>query len=84
MLVTAIGAGLALRDARSPLESARQPLHYVIPLMAVAVAAAVSFLIQDWRLHLASQVLMGVAVFASSYVTLERFFAGSDRVTSSS
>jgi hypothetical protein len=41
--------------------------------MAVVVAAAVSYLIQDWRLHLASQVLMGVAIFASSYVTLERF-----------
>jgi hypothetical protein len=74
MVVTAAGAALALRGAHSSRESAGQVLHYVIPLMAVAVAAAVSYLIQDWRLHIASQFLMGIAIFASSYVTLERFF----------
>jgi len=74
MLLTTAGSGLALRDARSTHQSAAQPLHYVIPLMAIVVAAAVSYLIQDWRLHLGTQVLMGVAVFSSTYVTLERFF----------
>ena len=74
MVLTAAGSGMALRDARSHIQSAAQPLHYVIPLMAIVVAAAVSYLIQDWRLHLGTQVLMGVALFSSTYVTLERFF----------
>ncbi|HEY8741121.1 MAG TPA: hypothetical protein VIN56_11065, partial [Candidatus Dormibacteraeota bacterium] len=70
MVVTAAGASLAL--------ASRAPLPYLVPLMAVAVAAAVSYLIQDWRLHVASQAMMAVAIFASSYVTLERF-RGNDR-----
>ncbi|MFN2464628.1 MAG: hypothetical protein ABR573_12095 [Candidatus Dormibacteria bacterium] len=73
-VVAAAGVGVALAGAGSHVESAGQPLHYVIPLMAIVVAAAVSYLIQDWRLHLVSQLLMAVAVFSSSYVTLERFF----------
>jgi hypothetical protein len=48
------------------------PRHYLIPVMAVVVGAAVSFQIIDWKLHFAAQVLVGVAVFSSSYVTVER------------
>jgi hypothetical protein len=73
MLLTVAGSALALKRARSPRESAGLVLHYLVPLMAVAVAAAVSYLIQDWRLHVASQLMMAIAVFASTYVTLERF-----------
>ncbi|MFN2466262.1 MAG: hypothetical protein ABR598_08375 [Candidatus Dormibacteria bacterium] len=73
MVVTAVGSALAFAGVGSGRDSARAPLHYLVPLMAVAVAAAVSYLIQDWRLHLASQAMMAVAIFASSYVTLERF-----------
>jgi hypothetical protein len=73
MIVTVVGTSLALAGTGSARDSARAPLHYLVPLMAVAVAAAVSYLIQDWRLHLASQGMMAVAIFASSYVTLERF-----------
>ncbi|GAC1328842.1 MAG: hypothetical protein NVSMB17_04660 [Candidatus Dormibacteria bacterium] len=74
MVLTALGTAAAFHGAESLRESARQPLHYVVPLMAIVVAASVSYLIQDWRLHLATQVLMSVAIFSSSYVTLERFF----------
>lgn len=73
MALTVGGVSLALTRARSATESAGQVMHYLVPLMAVAVAAAVSYLIQDWRLHLASQGMMGIAIMASSYVTLERF-----------
>ena len=73
MVLTVAGFSLALNRARSATESSGQVMHYLVPLMAVAVAAAVSYLIQDWRLHLASQGMMGVAILASSYVTLERF-----------
>ncbi|MGI8608854.1 MAG: DUF5656 family protein [Candidatus Dormibacteria bacterium] len=78
MVLIASGFALALSRARSATESAGQVLHYLVPLMAVAVAAAVSYLIQDWRLHLASQAMMGLAIMASCYVTLERFL-GRDR-----
>lgn len=73
MVVTVAGFSLALSRARSATESTVQVMSYLVPLMAVAVAAAVSYLIQDWRLHLASQSMMGISIFASSYVTLERF-----------
>ncbi|MDQ6748552.1 MAG: hypothetical protein M3010_10685 [Candidatus Dormibacteraeota bacterium] len=73
MVLTVLGTALALAGGTSSQESARAPLHYLVPVMAVAVAAAVSFLIQDWRLHLGSQALMAIAIFASTYVTLERF-----------
>jgi hypothetical protein len=65
--------GLAAAFGRP--DSARprvDPRHYLTPLMAVVVGAAVSAQIVDWRLHLGSQLLMGVAIFASSYVTVER------------
>lgn len=71
--ITVAGVALALSAAGSTRDSARAPMHHMVPIMAVAVGAAVSYLIQDWRLHLASQVMVGVAIFASSYVTLERF-----------
>ncbi|HEV1997559.1 MAG TPA: hypothetical protein VGR61_05450 [Candidatus Dormibacteraeota bacterium] len=73
MVFTVAGFSLALRRAGSATESAGLLMHYLVPLMAVAVAAAVSYLIQDWRFHLASQGMMGIAIMASSYVTLERF-----------
>lgn len=73
MVLTVVGFSLALSRARSSRESTGQVLANLVPLMAVAVAAAVSYLIQDWRLHVASQSMMGITIFASSYVTLERF-----------
>jgi hypothetical protein len=36
------------------------------------VAAAVSLQVVDWRLHIADQLLMAVAIFGSTYVTVER------------
>ena len=73
MLLTVVGFSVALVRARSATDSPGQLMNYLVQVMAVAVAAAVSYLIQDWRLHLASQAMMGVAIFSSSYVTLERF-----------
>lgn len=73
MVVTVAGAALALSASGSTRDSARAPTHYLVPIMAVMVGAAVSYLIQDWRLHLASQVMMAISIFASTYVTHERF-----------
>jgi hypothetical protein len=66
---------LGLAAAIGHVESRRpkfDPRHYLIPVMAVVAGAAVSAQIVDWKLHLAAQVLVGVAVFASSYVTVAR------------
>jgi hypothetical protein len=49
-----------------------QPGLYLVPLMAVMVGAAVAMQIADWRLHVITQSLVGVAVFASAYVNVER------------
>jgi hypothetical protein len=73
IVVTVAGAALPLSAVGSTRDSARAPTHYLVPIMAVAVGAAVSYLIQDWRLHLASQAMMAISIFASIYVTLERF-----------
>jgi hypothetical protein len=72
-LLTAAGVGLALRLVPEPAESPLAASHYLVPVMAVVVGGAVSVLVNDWRLHVGSQVLMGAAIFSASYVTLERF-----------
>ena len=48
------------------------PSQFLLPAMAIVVAAAVSLQVVDWRLHVADQALMAVAVFGSGYVTVER------------
>ena len=49
------------------------PSYYVVPVMAVVVAAAASGLVSDWRYHAGSQALMAGGIFAVSYVTVARF-----------
>jgi hypothetical protein len=49
-----------------------QPGLYLVPVMAVLVGAAVAMQIADWKLHVAAQALVGIAVFAASYVNVER------------
>ena len=53
------------------------PIHYLVPVLSVGVAAAFAFVIGDWRLALLAQALMGGAVFASSYVTVQGFLGRS-------
>jgi hypothetical protein len=65
--------GLALVMGRVDSEGAQvQPGLYLMPLMAIAVGAAVAMQSADWRLHVVTQVLVGAAVFAASYVNVER------------
>jgi hypothetical protein len=72
-VVTVLAFGIALRATASDRESAMAAGHYVVPAMAVVVAGAVSVLVADWRMHLGGQLLMAIAIFAATYVTLERF-----------
>ena len=71
VVVVVLGLAAALGQANAGRPSF-DPRHYLIPVMAMVVGAAVSIQIVDWKLHLAAQVLVGVAVFAASYVTVER------------
>jgi hypothetical protein len=48
------------------------PSYYLVPVMAVIIAGAISALVSDWRYHAASQALMAGAIFAVSYVTVGR------------
>ena len=71
VVVVAVGLAAALQQRRG--EAAEFSAgHYLLPGMAVVVAAAVSLQVVDWRLHIADQVLMAVAIFGSTYVTGER------------
>lgn len=72
-VVTIAGFGLALRQASERRWTALTPSFYLLPLMALVVAGAVSALVSDWRLHAASQAVMAVAIFAVTFVTVERF-----------
>jgi hypothetical protein len=69
--VGAIGLAVALQQTQTE-GAASFPGYYLLPAMAVVVAAAVSLQVVDWRLHIADQSLMAVAIFASTYVTVER------------
>jgi hypothetical protein len=72
-LFTAAGFGVALWQTPGAHQSPLTASNYLVPVMAVVVAGAVSLLVNDWRLHVGSQVLMAVAIFSATYVTLERF-----------
>lgn len=67
------GFFLALRPLADDFQAVASPINYLVPVLAVLVAAGVSLLAPDWRLHAASQLIMGGAVFTSTYVTLEKF-----------
>jgi hypothetical protein len=71
VVVVAVGQAAALQQVEAEA-SAFSAGRYLLPAMAVIVAAAVSLQVVDWRLHIADQALMAVAVFASTYVTVER------------
>jgi flagellar biosynthesis protein FliQ len=71
VVVTVVGLAAGIVQVDSGRLSF-DPRHYLIPVMAVVAGAAVSIQIIDWKLHVAGQLLVGVAVFASSYVTVER------------
>jgi len=71
-LVTVAGLGMALWQASPSRRIALTPSYYLVPLMAVAVAAAASALVSDWRYHAGSQVLMAAAIFGATYVTVGR------------
>ncbi len=71
-LVTIGSFGLALRQASENRLAALTPSYYLIPLMAVVVAGAVSALVSDWRLHAGSQAAMAAAIFVVSFVTVAR------------
>jgi hypothetical protein len=72
-VVTVAGFGLAIHQASEERWTALTPSFYLTPLLAVLVAAAVSALVSDWRIHAGSQAAMGAAIFAVSFVTVERF-----------
>ena len=71
VVVVAVGLAAALQQS-SPEPPGFFAGHYLLPAMAVVVAATVSLQVVDWRLHVADEVLMAVAVFGSCYVTVER------------
>jgi hypothetical protein len=74
ILVAVVGLALALQRAGTgAIETWRSPDHYLLPVLAIGIGAAVSYLSPDWRLATVSQALAAGVVFASSYVTLERF-----------
>jgi hypothetical protein len=73
LMVVVLALGLAAALQQSGAEAAEFFAgHYLLPGMAVVVAAAVSLQVVDWRLHIADQGLMAVAIFGSTYVTVER------------
>ncbi|MHB8508309.1 MAG: hypothetical protein ACYDGR_06630 [Candidatus Dormibacteria bacterium] len=67
------GLGLALASANNAALRARAHQNYIIPLLAVLAGAGISYLAPDWRLHFASQAMMGLVFLGAAYVTLERF-----------
>jgi hypothetical protein len=69
--VMAVGLGAAVQQRGTPATEFFAG-RYLLPAMAVVVAAAVSLQVVDWRLHVADQALMAVAIFGSTYVTVER------------
>ena len=72
-VVAVLGLAVGLRLASGTTVQVRNPSNYLVPLMAVLVAAAVTNLILDWRLFFVTQAVAATAFFASAYVTLERF-----------
>ncbi|HXA42863.1 MAG TPA: hypothetical protein VNV65_08140 [Candidatus Solibacter sp.] len=71
VVIVAVGLTAALQLPGSE-GGAATPSQFLLPAMAVIVAAAVSLQVVDWRLHVADQALMAVAVFGAGYVTAER------------
>ena len=72
VLVTVGGFGMALWQASPSRRGVLTPSYYVVPVMAVVVAAAASGLVSDWRYHAGSQALMAAAIFGMTYVTVDR------------
>jgi len=81
--IVVVGLALFLRAAAATRLAAGEelswyaPIHYLLPVLAVAAAAGFAFVVRDWRPAVLAQLLMGAAVFASSYVTLQRFLGRS-------
>ncbi len=67
-------AGLAFLHAWNRTPTWWSPDHYISPVLAVVAAGAFSSspLAPDWRLHTVAMGMMGLVVYASSYVDLCR------------
>jgi hypothetical protein len=73
-LVAIAGVALALQHAAVVGEGNwTSPSNFVVPAMAVGVGAGVGAVVHDWRFTAVVQTFMAGAIYASGYVTLERF-----------